>query len=131
MGERGVRARVVVLSIVYVLSALLCSGPASARGGGSPGGAFVTGFHTGAFYRALLLRRPPPFWMDGTVFVARRSFVQPQPRIARPAPPKPPQPQWRRVPAAYLAAARSAHRSGPLWVKTAQGFRLDSEGTRP
>ncbi len=133
MGESGVRARtgVVSIAIVLVLGAPLWSGPASARGGASAGGVAAAGFRSGAFYRALLLRHPPPFWVGGTLFVPRRPLVQPAPRVARPAPAKPPQPQWRRVPAAYLAAARSARHPGPLWVKTAQGFRLDTEGSRP
>ena len=40
-------------------------------------------------------------------------------------------PVTKRVPDAYLAVARSEAPSGPLWVKTARGFRLDAKDSAP
>jgi hypothetical protein len=84
-------------------------------------------FHTGAYYRALLLTRPPPYWMGGTVWVPLAPLLQPiivVIQVVEPPSPPPPGPVWRRVPDAYLPFALYAPQRGPLWQKTANGFRL-------
>lgn len=110
--------------IVPMLVATLAPRPVSA------GHISATAYHSAAFYRALLLYHPPRYWFGGTVFapfVAGRPVVVASPP-PRPKPPTPP--KTLRVPDKYLEAALNAPHPGPLWVKTARGFRL-AEGPQP
>ena len=94
----------------------------------------ANGFRTGAFYRALL-RSPakPAYWAGGTVWVPLAPILSPPRAAAAPVTPVPPKPApvTKRVPDAYLAAARSDAPNGPAWVKTVRGFRLETTGASP
>ena len=94
----------------------------------SAGHVSATAYHSAAFYRALLLCHPPAYWAGGTMFVPLAPFLASRPVAValRPPPPRPPAlPITLRVPGRYLEMARQEPHPGPLWVKTARGFRLD------
>ena len=119
--------RIVVGVVLVALGASVSAEPAAAQR--NP----ATVYRGPAFYRALLLTRPPAYWMGGTVWTPLAPYVYPPlPALARPAPRvlARPQPVTKRVPDEYLAAALAAQHDGPLWVKTARGFRLDQETAR-
>ena len=115
------------LLATFVVCATLSSMPAAA------GGVSATSFHGGAYYRALLLNQPPPYWNGGTVWPPANVYVYtPQPADSvRSAPPSTlpratAAPKVLRVPDAYVEAAHGAKYPGPLWVKTTDGFRFDT-----
>ena len=107
---------------------LIDTGLAEAKMLGRAGAFSPTVYRSGAFWRALLLTKPPPYWMGGTVFVPLAPFVRPEPVVHSLEPPPPLRPIWKRIPDVYIAAAYARPPAGPLWVKTRHGFRL--EGTR-
>jgi hypothetical protein len=120
-------ASLALSSAALSLAAALLPLPASA------GHVAATGYRPAAFYRALLLRHPPRYWFGGTVFTPLAPVLAARQGVVTPSSPQPqrrPPPKTLRVPAQYLEAALHAPHTGPLWVKTARGFRLD-ESPRP
>ena len=95
-------------------------------------GTSATAYRGAAYYRALLATRPPPYWNGGGVWPPANVVVHtPGPAVATRPAPRPAPPKTLRVPDGFLEAARNATSSGPLWVKTERGFRLEvSEGRR-
>jgi hypothetical protein len=117
------KARIALAVLALTVASSLAEAKMLGQAGASP-----TVYRSGAFWRALLLRKPPPYWMGGTVWVPLAPYIQPKPTpvVHRPEPPpRPPGPVWRRIPDAYLAAARASPPAGPLWLKTKHGFRLE------
>jgi hypothetical protein len=118
--------------VAWPLAALAVCAPLSfapaAAGSISP-----TGYHGGAYYRALLLSQPPPYWNGGTVWPPANVYVytpMPPDSVRRVPPRSLPHTtaslKVLRVPDAYVEAAHGEKYTGPLWIKTTDGFRLDT-----
>ena len=115
--EKSVRVIRVIRLMLFAALAVVVAQPALA--------ASANVYRGGAYYRALLLRAPPGYWLGGTVWTPLAPIVYPPRAAGAPTQPSS-QPVTRRVPEPYVAAAHRAPPSGPLWVKTAKGFRLES-----
>jgi hypothetical protein len=117
-----------LLLALIAAAAMLVPAAASAGHGGATSPLV---YRSAAYYRHLLLHRPPAYWAGGTTFVPLTSITETPPAKVAAAPLSPVRrpllPVTLRIPDAYLDDARQAVHPGPLWIKTVRGFRLDDD----
>lgn len=116
------------LGLLVAGPAFLAAPAAAAGKGGGFGGAALyrsAAFHRGAFHRLLPRNAWSGFSYAPTAGAYLGVYPPAPPPIMAPPVELPPQPVTRRIPERYLEAARR-QQYAMLWVKTANGWRLDS-----